>query len=137
MVCFKNDSARLKREYNDLEDSNKGLYDLLTDLAKFCKDSYNKDVVLTMILRTKEEQDNIYKGTKNSKGVKYDDKPWKSPHQFSHALDIRSKTYTKNEIKAIEEYLNDKYNSKNFYKWTALCHDVGQGDHFHIQFVEG
>jgi hypothetical protein len=72
-----------------------------------------------MIYRTQKEQDEIYAGT--FRGTRsYDKNPWKSPHQVWTALDIRSKIYTEEEIYKIKKYLNDKYNSSNYYKTTAI-----------------
>lgn len=132
---FKNNSKRLKDELESLKTKNNSLFDLLEDLNKHCLNKYNRTILITMIFRTQEEQDDVYKGTKNSAGVAYNEKPWKSPHQFWHSVDLRSSVFSKVEIKEIEDYLNSKYNSSNYYKWSAKCHDVGLGDHFHIQYV--
>lgn len=128
---YKNDSGRLKSEYNQLIEKNSGLYDLINDLCIYVKKKYNKEVVITMIGRTDQEQDDIYK-----EDPKYKIKKFKSPHQFCHAVDIRSHTFSADEIKNIEDYLNNKYNPNNYYKWTAKNHTVGLGEHFHIQFLK-
>lgn len=122
-------TERCRREFKDLEKNNKNLFDLITDLSFFTKKLFNKPIVITMIGRTQAEQDDIYKNDS-----KYKQKKFKSPHQFEHAVDIRSRSFDKLEISKIEDYLNDKYNSSNYYKWTARNHNVGLGDHFHIQF---
>jgi len=143
---------RLKRELSLLAKKNPELRNLILDLYKWVKRTLDKDVTMTMIFRTKAEQDKIYGGAKRGKRS-YNKKPWKSPHQFWHALDIRVKdpvdkdkikdTYTLDEVKAIEKYLNDKWNVRNYYKWTAKCHTVKNqhgeslGAHFHIQFLRG
>lgn len=136
MLKFKNEDARLKHEYNDLDASNKFLKSLIEDLVKFVakefkdKDGKDKDVTITMIGRTQAEQAEIYKDD-----PKFQKKPFKSPHQLMHAVDIRSHTFTPEEIKKIEDYLNEKYNSNNVYAWTAKCHEVANhGEHFHIQY---
>jgi hypothetical protein len=128
---FKNESIRLKNEYNELIEKNVGLFDLINDLCIYAKNSLREDIVITMIYRTDEEQDSIYKDD-----PKYIAKKFKSPHQFYHAVDIRSHTFTADEIKNIEDYLNNKYNPNNYYKWTAKNHNVGLGDHFHIQYIK-
>jgi hypothetical protein len=130
-ILFKNDSARLKKEYEDLQESNAHLFDLINDLAKFINKKFEKDLTITMILRTQEEQDEIYKND-----PKYKVRKFKSPHQFSHAVDLRSRDFTKDEISAIEDYLNTEYNPTNFYKWTARDHNVGLGDHLHLQYYK-
>ena len=134
-LLYKSDSSRLETEHQGLKTENKPLYDLIEDLASFCLKQYNKNIVITMIGRTNQEQDEIYAG-KERNGRKYDENPWKSPHQFSHAVDIRSRIFTKEEIKEIEDYLNAKYNPNNYYSFTAKNHNVGLGDHFHIQFYK-
>lgn len=127
---FKNDSERLKGELNQLKTVNPGLYDLLYDICDYCNREFKKTVVITMIYRTDEEQDEIYKDDE-----KYKARPFKSPHQYWHALDLRSKTFTPEEIKMVENYLNTKYNGSNYYTWTAKDHIVLNGaSHFHIQY---
>lgn len=125
---FKNHSVRLETEYNNLINKNKYLYELINDLTLYIKNNLKKSLVITMIYRTDEEQDSIYKDD-----PKYKIKKFKSPHQFNHAVDLRSKDFTKDEIKQIEDYLNNKYNNNNYYKWTARNHNIGLGDHFHVQ----
>lgn len=127
MLYAKNDSQRLKDELVELYSKNVELHKLIIDLYKWISKTYGKDTIITMIYRTQEEQEQIYgKGTKK-----------KSPHQFWQAIDIRSRTFTEEEIKGIEDYLNNKYNESNYYKWTAKNHKVGEGAyHFHIQYYK-
>lgn len=134
MPKFKDESERLKLEFKDLAQANLPLYDLIIDLVDYVLKEFKKDVVITMINRTQTEQDAIYAGKKQG-NREYDKNPWKSPHQYNHAIDLRSSIYSKEEIKQIEDYLNAKYNPINYYKWTAKDHDVGLGTHFHIQLV--
>lgn len=134
-IRVKNDSKRLIREIWELKSQNKPLLSLLFDLRNFVKKKYGKDITLTMIYRTDQEQDEIYLG-KVRNGRLYDSKPWKSPHQFYQAFDIRSFTFSPSEITEIEDYLNYKYNDSNYYKFTAKNHNVGLGDHFHIQYLK-
>jgi hypothetical protein len=131
VVKVKNDSERLKEELKGLLKSNKYLHDILYDVAGFCKEKFDKEVVVTEILRTQEEQDKYY-----AKDEAYQKKKKTSPHQLGHALDLRDWTFTKDQIKEIVEYVNGKFNKTNSYAWTALDHNVGQGYHFHIQGVE-
>jgi len=127
----KNDSARIKKELNLLRVENRALFNLIIDLYKHIDKEFGKDTIITMIYRTQEEQDDIYAFSE-----KYKLKPWKSPHQFWHSIDLRVFVYTEEEVKKVEAYLNDKYNEDNYYKWTAKNHKVGNGaDHFHIQYV--
>lgn len=128
---FKNNSERLKKEWNLLFQKNEHLWDLIIDAHVYCYQQFGKYIVVTMIDRTQAEQDEIYKDD-----PKYNEKPYKSPHQFFHAVDLRSSTFETHEIEQLVNYLNTKYNSTNYYKWTAKCHAVINGaEHFHIQFV--
>ncbi len=135
MLHAKNNSKSIKDELRKLKKENKPLLMLLVDLYHYVEDNFHKDLYVTMIYRSQEQQDDIYKGYERSDGRKYDESPWKSPHQFWHAVDLRSSNLNDAEIKDIEEYLNDKYEDKNYYKWTAKNHTVGLGEHFHIQMV--
>ena len=132
MLKAKNDSDRIKSEFSSLRKENKPLARLIIDLYRYVDKQHKKDVVMTMIFRKQSEQDSIYRDN-----PKYKKKPWKSPHQFWQAVDIRSKIFNDDEIKDIENYLNSKYNSSNYYKWTAKCHKVSGGAyHFHIQYYK-
>lgn len=134
-ILFK-DEQRHRAEWEQLKSKNHYVTDILTDLAAWVYRTMKKDVTITMIYRRQEEQDAIYKGTKNSLGVEYDKHPWKSDHQFWNCVDIRSKNFTPEEIEDIEYYLNTKHNPFNKLKWTAKCHTVAGGaPHFHIQFI--
>jgi len=84
-ILVKNNSKRLVKEIYDLKHHNKPLLKLLFDCRNFCNAEFNKDITITMIYRTDSEQDSIYDGKTNKKGILYNDKPWKSPHQFYHA----------------------------------------------------
>lgn len=127
MLYAKNDNSRLKRELTELQNKNRPLYDLIIDLYKWVENQFDKDVIMTMIYRTQQEQELIYgEGTEK-----------KSPHQFWQGLDLRSWIYTEKEIDAIVNYLNSKYNDSNYYGTTAMCHKVKEGAyHFHIQYYK-
>lgn len=132
MLYAKNDSQRLKNELTELRTKNKELFDLIIGLYHYAELQFDKDVIMTMIHRTDEEQDEIYKDSE-----RYKKKKFKSPHQFYQGIDIRNSIYSQEELDQIVKYLNDKYNDKNYYKWTTKVHVVGnRGMHFHIQFVK-
>jgi len=134
-IEYKNDSNRLRQEHKELETKNPKLYIVLLDCGVFCKEKFNKNVVITMIYRTEAEQDDLYKDSE-----KYKVKKFKSPHQFFHAFDLRSSIFETNEKKILVDYLNTKYNISNYYKFTALCHDIDgngpQAEHFHVNYVK-
>jgi len=132
MLYAKNDSQRIKDELVAIKKHNKPLYDLIIDLYKWIDKEFSKDTIITMIYRNSSEQDATY-----SFSDKYKKKPWKSPHQFWQACDLRVWIYTDEEIDKIVKYLNNKYNNSNYYRWTAKDHKVGSGaSHFHIQYYK-
>lgn len=136
MLYTKNNSLKLKKELLQLKIENKDLLKLILNLYHWVDINLKKDVIITMIYRTKEQQDIIYKNTKRG-DREYNKNPWKSPHQFWTAIDIRSKIYTKEEQKKIVNYLNNKYNNTNYYKWTSKVHEINNfGMHFHIQYIK-
>lgn len=130
VVKLKNDDKRLNEELKTLQTKNKPLYDLLFNLADWVKDQFKKELVVTGIFRTDEEQAQIYKND-----ARYKIKPFTSPHQYWQAFDLRDSTFTKNETGKIVKYLNDTYNPTNQLKFTAMDHSVGLGFHFHVQYV--
>lgn len=134
-IEFKNNSNRLKEEFDELVVKNQDLYNILLDCGNFCNEHFDKKAIITMIYRTQEEQDSIYKDDE-----KYKVKKFKSPHQYHHAFDLRSSHLEADEIEKLVKYLNGLYNVGNYYKWTAKNHDIDgagpQQNHFHVQFVK-
>lgn len=139
-VKFKDDSTRLREEFKKLNTRNKQLKELVEDLALWIKTQFNKELIVTHVLRTNEEQDRIYAGTKRG-SREYDKNPWISPHQVWTAVDLRTWFYTPEEIDKIVNYLNTKYKETNYYRTTAMYHEVfnskgeSHGTHFHIQYT--
>lgn len=132
VIHFKNSSQRLAEEFVLLDTKNPELYQLLVDTCAYCRIKFDKDITVTMIYRTQEEQDVLYKDNE-----KYKQKKFTSPHQYYHAVDLRSSAFSKDEINTLVDYLNKLYNKSNYYKFTALNHDIGAGDHLHLQYLKG
>lgn len=131
-VLFKNNNPRLMKELAELSDKNQKLFSLVSALNQYTNKQFKKPILLTMIERTQAEQDYLYRDS-----AKYQKKKFLSPHQLSHAVDIRSHSFTLTEIRQVESWINSRYNNKNYYKWTAKYHKVGNnGFHFHIQFID-
>ena len=124
------DPTRHLVEIEQLKVDNPGLMYVLEFIRNFSQNTYNKEVTVTMILRTEAEQDHLYRNS-----TKYKAKKFRSPHQFGQAIDLRSKTFTIQEIDALVNATNNTFNSTNAYKPTAMYHDIGSGLHFHIQYV--
>ena len=83
-----------------------------------------KDVVLTSVYRTPEEQAALYAQSVH--------KVLKSDHMSWEAVDLRSSIYTPEEITAISAYLTAKYKNKDGRR-VVLFHTVpGNAPHFHV-----
>ena len=127
-ISFK--TSRIEREFNDLKTKNNPLRLLIVVLAKNCRENYGKYLTITGIYRTPAEQKAIYGNT-----ARWKKRPFKSPHEFYDACDLRSSNFTPKEIKEMVDFLNEYWNENNYFKWTALYHEVGDnGWHFHIQY---
>ena len=82
-----------------------------------------------MVLRTQEEQDSIYGNNSN-----YQNKPWKSVHQFWRGVDLRNNDMKPGMADDLAEVLNKiPYDESRPEKKSCIVHDVGRGDHIHIQ----
>lgn len=131
MIKVKDGLKRLVNEIWTLKRKNKSLLKIVFDLRDFCKKEFDKDVTITMIGRTAEEQDFLYRNSQ-----RYAKKKFKSPHQFWTAVDIRSWSFNKDERLQLVNYINMKYNESNYFKWTLKFHTVGSGYHGHLQYVK-
>lgn len=121
---FKTD--RIRDEFAQLIRSNNKLFLMLVELERFCREGLNKDVVLTSILRTKEENDALYEQTPINQ------RPKSQPHCTWEAADIRSSIYTDDEIKRILGFINGSYKNSNG-KPAAIYHMInGNVPHFHF-----
>lgn len=95
-------------------------------MALYCEVEFKKDITVTEIFRTQEEQDSYYKDHES-----YKEKPWKSVHQYWRGADVRSKNFEHEEIQKITNWLNMvHYSTKHN---TCVYHDIGLGEHWHIQ----
>lgn len=131
-VKFKNKSTRLENEYNKLKTKNPTLYKIVQELNEYANEMYDKNLLVTMIYRKQSEQDYLYRNSS-----RYKQRKFKSPHQFWHAIDLRSRTFTDIEIADMVGYVNSKYDDKNHYRFTADFHQVGNnGFHFHINYAK-
>jgi hypothetical protein len=126
---------RVHQEFLTLKTKNWPLAAIMLDLADFVHDSFQKDVVMTMIFRTQEEQWELYKKTDGPKTKR------KSPHMSWLAVDIRDRIYTSAERDQIFEFLKAHYDRTNKLNplpsgsRTAWRHAIkGQAFHFHIQY---
>jgi hypothetical protein len=102
-------------------------------LAGLVQYYFNKDICITGILRTQIQQDQLYRGKIKAEGEKYELKPWKSPHQFGCAADIRTSDFEPDEIEHCLNFLNETFEYGSGGKKTAIYHDIGSGAHLHLQ----
>lgn len=122
-------TARVMSEYNLLPVENPRLYDLVNSLDTFLRLEFGKDVMLTSILRTKEEHEELYRF------VPVNERPAASPHMFWEALDFRSSDFNDAQKARILSFLN-QYKFRNG-KLVALIHTVsGNVEHAHIQYAK-
>ena len=136
MITYKDQYAkRLRREFQELQVKNQALAALMHDLAEFIEVKFKKDIVITMIFRTQQEQWDLYKKTDGAKTKRT------SPHMRWDAVDIRDWVYTDAEKKAIGAFLKGNYDATNRMaplgsgSRTYWLHAIkGQAMHFHIQY---
>jgi len=119
-------TTRQETEFGELQTNNPGLYDIGIKTATFVLNAFNKDVVVTEVLRTRAEFDALYSATPAEK------RPKTSPHLFGNAFDLRSRIYTEAEIKQLLNYLNNNFKNPSGLP-TALYHKIsGNVEHFHV-----
>lgn len=132
MITFKTD--RQKAEYNDISGKLRQLIEMLS-LYMWLK--YGRQIMITELKRTQEEQDDIYsKHSDKAVRAKYKKKAWSSVHQFDRGADIRTHDWERHEIKDALFWLNQiVYDKKRPRKKTAIYHDIGTGEHLHLQVL--
>jgi len=131
-LLFKDDSPRLSKEYQELNNKNPILREIVDDVAAKVYKDLKEPIVITQIFRTQKEQDRLYRYS-----GKYKRKKFKSPHQFYQAIDLRSWKFSRRYIRKLKRYINKKYNEGNYYRLTFTYHAIkGNIKHIHIQFAK-
>ena len=126
MIQYKTD--RINMEWNGNLVTKK-LVNLMTMINLYSEMEFNKSIIITDLIRHQDEQNHIYRNN-----VKFQQKPWKSTHQFGRAADIRSSIYTTDEIEKMVSFANMvTYDTSRPNKNTCLAHTVGSGFHIHSQ----
>jgi hypothetical protein len=113
MIEFKENS--LKDEFDDPKLDTR-VRAIVLALAGFVKYEFGKDITITSVWRTKTTDSGV--------------------HEAWRAVDVRSIYFTDSEINEILLFLNNFFYGKSVSGedlQTAICHDVGQGQHLHIQ----
>lgn len=123
MINFK--TPRIRDEFAQLPTKNPAMFDLLDRLNSWVANTYKKDITITCIYRTPEENDALYNGLL--------ERPKGSPHVYWKAVDLRSRGFTQVELSAICAWLNAHF--KNALKPVAFVHALpNNAAHFHIQY---
>lgn len=107
---------------------NAALHGLVDQLSVWVSNNLQKDITLTHLYRTAEEQVALYAATEPAK------RPTASPHQVWNAVDLRSSVYTPEEVAGIVAWVNKHYTNPNG-RVCALAHAIAGGAyHLHIQY---
>lgn len=126
MLKFKTDQER--DEWVQMGFKNPRLVDAIIDLADTMQLMFGKDITLTEVFRTPDEQTALYKDEAQ--------KVAKSPHSFWKAVDIRSRDLTQHQIDFAVQYLNTKYKNASG-RPVAIFHKIAGGaDHIHVQLTD-
>lgn len=120
--------CKSERIYSELPKVDPRVRAVLLDAAWFLGER-GCVLVVTCLLRTREEQRKIFDRAMQL-GRK---EPERSPHEFGRAADIRTQGISDEVIAGLVEYLNRKYPYDTPKMKCAIRHDVGGGDHVHVQ----
>ena len=127
-ISFKSGNERA--EFYD-DRLNFHVYVMTIWLSKQIKEKYNKDIwiIVTEVFRTREEQRRIY--GENTEDV--------SPHEWWNAVDIsvRNLIHVGIDPDELVELVNKHWIYGHGKYKCAIRHDVGKGDHIHLQAFPG
>lgn len=123
IIKFKEDRQRTEFESGKLDIR---LKIITFALAGYLYHKYKYVLTITDIYREQAEQDDIYKDNPD-----YKKKPWNSTHQYWRAEDIRT-------VDMLEVIKRDTLWFLNHFIYTGghdtkIDHDVGRGEHIHLQ----
>lgn len=124
MLQFK--TTRIEHEFAQLAEKNPRLRGIIQLAAGFAELEFKKDVVLTSIYRSPEENADLYKATPGGP-------PAWTPHTQWQGVDLRSSIYTDAEIQRLLAFFNlfTVFGGK---RRCASYHAIaGNVAHFHAQ----
>lgn len=124
IINYKHDN--IKHEFED-DNLDFRVKIIVYALAGFAYYNFGKSLTITEIFRTQEMQDAYYKDDPI-----YNQKPFFSVHQLWRAVDVSVKYFTDSELEAIKGFLEHIEYGKIGLK-TGLIHNIGMGEHIHIQ----
>lgn len=146
LLNFKKDQEdRLQREF--YQEIDRRLQTILYFVIGFLASEWGVKTVITHLLRTQDEQDNIYQDNPDPVlRTEYLRSPWTSVHQIGRGADVRvrwkrkirgDRDLTQEEQDEIVASLDNQLRARFAYdfgrKPTSLRHNVGAGDHIHVQ----
>jgi len=110
----------LEEQFYSHEGMDARLRGMILELADFMLRTSRKDLVVTEVRRTPERQREIYGHLKPSRHL---DSP-------CGAVDLRSRDFTPEEILSQQNWIEYWYGDWGI---RFIHHDVGRGEHIHIQ----
>ena len=135
-ILFKNQCPSLFEQFGMIKPR---LRAIVFEAGWFLWQTSSQLLVVTHICRTAVQQTEIYGHL-----PEYQEKPWRSPHEFGNALD-GTVDATIDTLNGLVNYINKHfvYDVKRLEKKTLLLHDVkredgsSRGQHLHFQIWEG
>jgi len=127
MIKLKDDSQKLKKEWEDLRFRNLKLYEITLEYTRISNILFGLDTVITDIFRTDDEhRNNLLK----AKAVYYP-----SVHCYWRGVDVRDTELKDWQKEVLLLCINNtyKYDIKKPEKRTLIYHDIGLGSHGHLQ----
>jgi hypothetical protein len=119
LIIFKTEKQRKEWEDERLDQKLKFIVEAAALISWSC---FGKHLTITEIFRTQEENNEIYGDTKH-----------KSLHTYWHAIDIRTRDYTKSEAKILHEILSCIPYKKGSKIKTSVYGIKKHYDHIHAQ----
>jgi hypothetical protein len=104
---------------------------ILSYIDLYTQLKFKKEVVITELIRLRTIQISIYKNLSEYKNVSESNIPH-SVHEYGRGADFRTSNFEEEEIEDIMETLNKLPYGDDKHK-TALRHNIGTGDHIHVQ----
>jgi len=129
LINFKTENKQrlLDEFHSDLMDRRLRL--LIYAVSAYCWETFHKPILITEILRSPDEQREIYKND-----PAYQQQPWLSVHEYWRAADLRTLAFTSGEIINLVGWLNDMIEYDKGNHPTLLYHEVSEhGLHLHLQ----
>lgn len=117
-------TPRIEREWAELVAGGYMIVPVVQYVAEASIRMFGKQVVVTSIIRTREEQEALCK----QMGVAYYD----TVHTLWRGVDLRSTIYKPDEIEILRSMTNKQFEYGRGKK-VAVYHDVGAGPHLHLQ----